>query len=701
MEASPKPKVPDRKTKPTMPDRSAKPAFESKSRPSSSGLSSFTSAGSLNTAKIMSESDINSDAGNASNAPSELNRTMLEDLEESSDNNNVDNEFKRPQQPPPVVDRSLKAKMLLKGASDSNNMNEVLEAEADLVEDSLQLEKRQLEMVNELEVWKLKREKAAEEEMKAEMMKKEEALLNEFEKLREEKSAKDAENAKLRKQLDELKAKLHNQHQAGQEQQQRPNQATLKKTILDKEEEKIRIQKEIERKHRERLKEAKEAEYRANMDKLERQKLRNQELDKIVAKKEQEQVTRTKLKPADAEPSSGGGLNRSHSSPNIAKMLEDEEAALANKIVPTPKFDRTSKPSVLEASRNRNRNLNAIWSTGGKKGLTGLKNLGNTCYMNSILQCLSNFTLPSQYFMRQGIGRDLNRSSSDTKGQVAVEFSEILKSLWSGQYKSIAPYDLKRVIGRFNEMFRGSEQQDAHEFLQTLMSYLHSDVNEARDKGPLPEQKNDGIPEIEAANRAWDMDRRIDRSFIRETFYGQWRSTLLCPDCRWTSVTYEPFFELPLKLPSDNRRVSLPQLIDSFFSQTSVPYKCPKCNRNKQVLKQFEIVKLPLILTVQLGRFYNDGFSRKKQNFVDFELADVDFGQYATACNGQLNRYKDYSLYGVCNHFGSLEGGHYTAYCYSQVYDKWYKYDDTEVYEMEPRDVKSAAAYILFYSAKN
>ena len=88
-------------------------------------------------------------------------------------------------------------------------------------------------------------------------------------------------------------------------------------------------------------------------------------------------------------------------------------------------------------------------------------------------------------------------------------------------------------------------------------------------------------------------------------------------------------------------------------------------------------------------------------DFVDFELRDVNFGQFATGCNGQLNRYKDYHLYGISNHFGSLESGHYTAYCYSQVYKNWYKYDDTEVYEMDASDVKSPAAYILFYSAKN
>lgn len=175
-----------------------------------------------------------------------------------------------------------------------------------------------------------------------------------------------------------------------------------------------------------------------------------------------------------------------------------------------------------------------------------------------------------------------------------------------------------------------------------------------------------------------------------------------CPHCNWVSVTYESFFELPLKLPAGNKRCSLKQLIETYLSEDQVPYKCPTCKKERQCVKQFEIVKLPLILTVSLGRFYNDGFSRKKQNMVDFDLTNVNLGGYATGCSGQLNRYDNFTLYGVSNHFGSLESGHYTAFCYSQVYQKWHKYDDTEVYEMDnSNDVKSPAAYILFYSAQN
>ena len=158
----------------------------------------------------------------------------------------------------------------------------------------------------------------------------------------------------------------------------------------------------------------------------------------------------------------------------------------------------------------------------------------------------------------------------------------------------------------------------------------------------LPEQKNDGLPDIEAAKIAWEMESKVDKSFIRELFYGQWKSSLTCDSCGWASVKYESFFELALHLPAGNTgRSNLDQCIQNCLKPEIVPYTCPKCNRMRDCRKKFDIVKLPMILTVQLVRFYNhsDGLLRKKQNFIDFELSKMDFGKYATACDGKLNRY--------------------------------------------------------------
>lgn len=77
-------------------------------------------------------------------------------------------------------------------------------------------------------------------------------------------------------------------------------------------------------------------------------------------------------------------------------------------------------------------------------GITGLKNLGNSCYMNSIIQCLSNTTHLAKYFMDNLYADDLNTNNdNNTQGQVVEEVAQVIKALWRGQYKSISPHDLK------------------------------------------------------------------------------------------------------------------------------------------------------------------------------------------------------------------------------------------------------------------
>uniref|UniRef100_A0A0K2TUS0 Ubiquitin carboxyl-terminal hydrolase n=1 Tax=Lepeophtheirus salmonis TaxID=72036 RepID=A0A0K2TUS0_LEPSM len=394
-------------------------------------------------------------------------------------------------------------------------------------------------------------------------------------------------------------------------------------------------------------------------------------------------------------------MNRSYSSPNIAELAkkeEEEDEYSPSSLMPKIHVDRSTKPST-----QIKRNFDHVWSSGQKKrGLTGLKNLGNTCYMNSILQCISNFTVMAKYFLENKYLNDLNKKS-DTKGDIAREYSALLQQMWSGNVKSISPSDMKRVIGKYNSNFSGFDQQDAHEFFLSFMLWLHNDVNEIREKVTLPEQKTENAPSKKAAaKKAWEYELCVDKSFIKQTFYGQRKSTLECPSCHYESSRYDSFMELSLELPPGNRKVTLFECIKLYLEPVHVTWTCSKCKHNGRSIKKFDLVKLPLILTIHLARFFNDGLWRKKQNVVDFDLEHVNFGRYVTTSDeGSLNTLSDFSLYGVCNHFGSMESGHYTAYCYSQVYSKWHKYDDNEVHELDKNNVVTPAAYVLFYAAKN
>ncbi|XP_034244718.1 ubiquitin carboxyl-terminal hydrolase 8 isoform X2 [Thrips palmi] len=395
-------------------------------------------------------------------------------------------------------------------------------------------------------------------------------------------------------------------------------------------------------------------------------------------------------------PSANSGLKRSRSSPNIAQLIHEPEPK------PLPQFDRNTKPLIQRPPNqefmNRNRNFHEVYGT-VKPGLTGLKNLGNSCYMNSILQCISNINVLNNYFSSLKYKDDINRSPHNpTRGEVAEEVGQVIRHLWLGQYRSIACRDLKAVVGKYMDQFRGSGQQDAHEFLTFLMDWLHNDLKiqkEELGKELSVSKKNADVDAITGAINAWNIFRSKHESFMLTGFFIQQVSTVQCCSCSAKSMNYEePTSNLTLLLPSA-ARCTLSDCLRLYTSKERIAgYKCESCHGLHDAEKSVDLCRLPPTLIIHLKRFYSDGFYQKRQTFVDFPLENLDMKIYTP------NRHQSHTVYDLCgvsNHYGTLEGGHYTAYCKNG--NKWYKYDDQDVSEISREDVRSANAYILFYAA--
>ncbi|XP_026666636.1 ubiquitin carboxyl-terminal hydrolase 8-like isoform X2 [Ceratina calcarata] len=330
-------------------------------------------------------------------------------------------------------------------------------------------------------------------------------------------------------------------------------------------------------------------------------------------------------------------------------------------------------------------------------GITGLKNLGNSCYMNSIIQCLSNTTHLAKYFMDNLYADDLNTNNdNNTQGQVVEEVAQVIKALWRGQYKSISPHDLKIAVGQYKLQFESYEQQDSHEFLTFLLDWMHNDL-----------KKNCKVPpEMTAAEKAWNKAMGGQRSIISDLFFGQLRSTIMCSFCKQSSTTYETFNSLTTSLP-DSNRCTLNDCIQKFVSgQKVLGWKCPKCQMAREAMKKFDFVKLPPIIVIHLNRFAESGgWLEKRNTAVDFPLTDFNLKQYLVTDGNSITitniRNYSYSLYAMSNHYGTMEGGHYTAFCKNAAQNKWYKYDDQTVTEVTASQVKSqnTNAYLLFYTS--
>ncbi|KAK8441257.1 hypothetical protein ACI3L0_003784 [Candidozyma auris] len=201
---------------------------------------------------------------------------------------------------------------------------------------------------------------------------------------------------------------------------------------------------------------------------------------------------------------------------------------------------------------------NTITSSGGR---CGLSNLGNTCYMNSALQCLTHIPELNYYFFFDLYQKELNTSNPlGYKGDVAVAFSSLLHKLYgSASHSAVTPREFKYTVGRHSSIFHGFQQQDSQEFVSWLLDALHEDLNRIHQKPycEKPELKDEDVNNPEAIKQlaitCWDQYKKRNDSVIVDLFTGMYQSTLVCPSCNKESMTFDPFNDLTLPLPVNKK----------------------------------------------------------------------------------------------------------------------------------------------------
>ncbi|EDL33892.1 mCG3962 [Mus musculus] len=367
----------------------------------------------------------------------------------------------------------------------------------------------------------------------------------------------------------------------------------------------------------------------------------------------------------------------------------------------------TTKPELELLGHNpRRRRIASSFTI----GLRGLINLGNTCFMNCIVQALTHTPILRDFFLS-----DRHRCEMPSPELCLVcEMSSLFRELYSGNPSPHVPYKLLHLVWIHARHLAGYRQQDAHEFLIAALDVLHRHC------------KGDDVGKVASNPNHCNC-------IIDQIFTGGLQSDVTCQACHGVSTTIDPCWDISLDLPgsctsfwpmSPGRESSLngeshipgiTTLTDCLRRFTrpehlgsSAKIKCGSCQSYQESTKQLTMKKLPVVACFHFKRFEHSAKQRRKiTTYISFPL-ELDMTPFMasskeTRVNGQLqlptnsaNNENKYSLFAVVNHQGTLESGHYTSFIRHHR-DQWFKCDDAVITKASIKDVLDSEGYLLFY----
>lgn len=334
--------------------------------------------------------------------------------------------------------------------------------------------------------------------------------------------------------------------------------------------------------------------------------------------------------------------------------------------------------------------------------MQGIENLGSTCAINSLIQVIT----------RNDILRNIILSNAFPDNTISGQLKEIIDLMYVRDNSIIPRKFLNTLYTVFKDIFYSGEQIDIGELWTFLTDKICEESEAATAATPkeLKDQLTEGVvykddTEFYSAIANCKLLKKKYEYYYnkfnkktspwQESTQGFYLNTTRCVHCNLTFYNFEPFTSLNIDIPSDIKHPRVSDLISKSLKEEVIEgdWFCSKCNKNTAYKKSTKLWKLPDVLVIIIKRFIN--MNTKND-------APVSINDYLNFNKGSVLSNKNDAVYdfsSVALHFGSLNGGHYSAICNTPDGD--ILYDDRNVVktELNFKD-RSTNAYMLVYTKK-